>query len=180
MRISSTNAAAVRALLLGVLLASAFAVDSACAFDLSGFRARLDATTAEVKAKSIGDPKATLARLDEMIELGKVGAQEYATRQPKFARLMSAAIADAEAMRALTDTQIEDKWGENGSAGDAVGVPLKSLGQFDETRAYLELMVSPAHTYIFLKKWQSGHKSQMLDKASDELAELAEHLKQVQ
>ncbi len=178
MSLVATRNAALAAL-LGGLLAATLAVGSARAFDLSGYRARLETTTAEVKAKSIADPKATLARLDDMIRIGKTGAQEYAAREPKFAKLMGAAIVDAEAMRGLTDAEIEDKWGENGSAGDPVGVPLKSLGQFDETRAYLELMVSPAHTYIFLKKWQSSHKGQMLDKASDELAELSEHLKQV-
>lgn len=159
--------------------AIALTASHAWAFDFAGYHAKLDAVVASVKAKSLGDGKAALAQLDELTAMGKAGAQEYAAREPKFAKLMAAAIAGADGMHSLTDEEIEDTWGENGSAGDPAGVPLKSLGQFDATRGYLELMVSPAHAYIYLKKWQSSHKQGMLDKTTDELAELAEHLKSV-
>lgn len=167
-----------RTLLLAAVLAGVGAAQ-ASAFDLAGYRARLDATLAEVKGKPPADAGAWLARLDEMIAIGKAGAQEYAARAPQFAKLMTLAIDDATAMRTLTDGEIEDKWGESGSAGDAVGIPLKTLGQFDETRAHLELIVGPSHTYIYLKKWQATHKRAQLDKAADELGELSEHLNQV-
>jgi hypothetical protein len=49
-------------------------------------------------------------------------------------------------MKAMTDAEIEDKWGEKGTGGDSLGIPLKSLPQFGEERAYLELIVGPAHT----------------------------------
>lgn len=96
--------------------------------------------------------KATLARLDEMVAIGVVGAKEYAAKQPRFAKLMDAVVADAGPMKNYTDAEIEDKWGENGNAGDAIGVPLKSLGQFDATRAAMELIIGPSHAYIFIKK----------------------------
>lgn len=149
------------------------------AFDLQGFKARLDTTKAEMQGSTLADPKATVARLNEMIAIGKVGAKEYAARQPKFAKLMDLAVADANSMASLTDAEIEDKWGEQGTAGNAAGIPLKTLGQFDETRAYLELMVSPAHAVIFVKKYAATHKPALVEKTRDELAELSEHLKVV-
>ncbi|MEA2741896.1 MAG: hypothetical protein QOG25_267 [Acetobacteraceae bacterium] len=151
---------------------------SAWAFDMAGFKVRLEATKAEAATKTLVDSKATLARLDEMIKLGETGAKEYGDRQPKFAKLMAAVVADAEAMKGFTDSEIEAKWGEQGSGGDALGIPLKSLGQFDETRAAMELIVSPAHAYIFVKKWETAQKARWLDQARDELNELGEHLKQ--
>jgi hypothetical protein len=157
------------------MLASA----NAWAFDKAAYVGKLEAVSASVKGKSLGDGKAALTQLEDMIQLGKTGAQDYGAEQPKFAKLMTAAVSDAEAMRKLTDAEIEDSWGENGSAGDAAGVPLRSLGQFDPTRASLELIVGPSHAYIFLKKWQTTHKAQLLDKTADELAELAEHIKAV-
>jgi hypothetical protein len=177
--LSAHCAGACRAALVSVVI-TAIAAGHALAFDVAGFRSRLDVTLAECEGKSLSDPKVALARLDEMIAIGKVGAQEYAKRELQFAKLMAAAIADADAMRGMTDAEIEDKWGESGNGGDAAGVPLKSLGQFDATRAALELMVGPAHAYIFLKKFQSTHKTAQLDKAADQLTELTEHLKQVQ
>ena len=161
-------------------LAISLASTGAMAFDMAGFKTRLDATKAEVAAKTLADSKATLGRLDEMIKIGVAGAKEYSDKQPKFAKLMAAVIADADAMKGYTDAEIESKWGEQGTAGDAVGIPLKSLGQFDETRAAIELIVSPAHTYIFVKKWETAQKPRWLDQARDELTELSEHLKKTQ
>jgi hypothetical protein len=150
------------------------------AMDMAGFKSRLETTKAEAAAKTLSDSKATLARLDEMIKIGVAGAKEYSDRQPKFAKLMAAVVGDVEAMKGFTDAEIEAKWGEQGTGGDAVGIPLKSLGQFDDTRAAMELIVSPAHAYIFVKKWETAQKSRWLDQAKDELTELGEHLKHVQ
>jgi hypothetical protein len=166
----------VGALALAMGLGSA----SARAYDMAGFKVRLEATKAEAATKTLVDSKATLARLDEMMKIGLAGAKEYGDRQPKFAKLMAAVVADAEPMKGFTDAEIEGKWGEQGTGGDAVGIPLKSLGQFDETRAAVELIVSPAHAYIFVKKWESAQKARWLDQARDEMNELGEHLKQSQ
>ena len=169
-----------RPALLGLVLAGLMAASPALAFDRAGFQSRLDATLAELQTKRLADSKATLARLDEMIELGKAGIKEYAAKQPKYAKLMEAVVADAAAMKGMTDPEIEDKWGEKGNGGDAVGVPLKSLDQFGEERAYMELVVGPAHTYLLIAKWQSAQKARWLDQAKDEVSELAEHMKKVQ
>jgi hypothetical protein len=166
--------------LLGPLLAIAVGSSAAWAVDMEGYRSRLSATLAEVNTKSLPNSKATLARLDEMVAIGVVGAKEYAAKQPRFAKLMDAVVADAGPMKNYTDAEIEDKWGENGNAGDAIGVPLKSLGQFDATRAAMELIIGPAHAYIFIKKWESAPRARWLEQARDELSELQEHLKQVQ
>ena len=164
---------------VGLLLALTAGSPRAWAFDVAGFKSRLDATLAEVSAKSLSNSKATLARLDEMVALGIAGAREYAAKQPRFAKLMDALVADAATMKSYTDAEIEDKWGEKGTAGDAVGVPLKSLGQFDATRAAMELIIGPSHAYIFIKKWESAQRARWLEQARDELTELQEHLKEV-
>ena len=151
----------------------------AWAFDMSGFKSKLEATKTEVATKTLADSSATLARLDEMMKIGIAGAKEYGDRNPKFAKLMAAVIADADAMKNYSDAEIEGKWGEQGTGGDAVGIPLKSLGQFDDTRGAMELIVSPAHTYIFVKKWETAKKARWLEQARDEMIELSEHLNQV-
>lgn len=167
------------ALVAAVVLAMSVGSAGAWAFDMAGFKSRLDATRAEAAAKTLADSKATLARLDDMVRIGIVGAKEYGDRQPKFAKLIAAVVADADAMKGFTDAELEAKWGEQGTGGDALGIPLKSLGQFDDTRAAMELIISPSHAYIFVKKWETAQKARWLDQARDELNELSEHLKQV-
>jgi hypothetical protein len=165
---------------LGALLLAMTVVSSgAWAADITGFKTRLEATKAEVATKKLADSNATLTRLGEMMKIGEARATEYGAQHAQFTKLMAAVVADADAMKGFTDAEIEGKWGEQGSGGDAVGIPLKSLGQFDETRAAMEMIIGPAHAYIFVKKWQTAQKSRWLDQANDELSELAKHLEQV-
>ena len=157
---------------IGLIMAMAAGSSSAWAFDLNGYKSRAEATLAELNAKQLPDSKATLARLDEMIAMGIVGVKEFAAHQPKYAKLMNAAIADAQAMKGMTDAQLEEKWGENGSGGDAVGIPLKSLGESSAPRAYLELIVSPAMQYVYIRRWQAVKKVRFLEQATEEMGEL--------
>ena len=82
-------------------------------------------------------------------------------------------------MKAFTDVQMEEKWGEKGTGGDAVGIPLKSLADFGPERAYMELVIGPSHQYIFIKKWETAKKARWLEQARDEAVELLRHLEDV-
>ena len=164
---------------LGLFLMLATGSSRAWAFDRAGFQARAEETLAELNTKRLADPKATLARLDGMIALGIVGMKEYGVHHPKYAKLMNAAIADSPAMKQMTDVEIEEKWGEKGTGGDSVGIPLKSLADFGEQRAHLELAVGPAHQYIFVKRWEATKKTRWLEQARDEAVELLKHLQSI-
>jgi hypothetical protein len=154
-------------------------VRPAWAFDQAAYLARLDATRAELVKKTLADSKATLARLDELVTIGIVALREYGAKNPKYAKLMEAVIANAPDMKTYSDSQLEDIWGEKGNGGDAVGVPLKSLGDFDPTRNVMELIIGPSAAYIHIKKWQTAQRAKWLDQASDELHETAEHLNRI-
>jgi hypothetical protein len=159
---------------VGLLMAMAAGLTSAWAFDRDGYKSRAEVTLADLNAKQLPDSKATLARLDEMIAIGIVGMKEYGARQPKYAKLMDAAIADSQAMKGMTDAQLEEKWGEKGYGGDAAGIPLKSVDE--SARAYLELIVAPSEQYIYIKRWQSVKKPHLLEQARDEAVELVKRL----
>lgn len=167
---------AARLCALGIVLAVSTDISAARAFDRAGYKARAEATLAELNAKRLVDSKATLARLDEMIAIGVVAMKEFGDRKPKYAGLMNAAVADAPAMKAMTDAEIEDKWGETGTGGDAVGVKLSSLAEFGEERAYLELVVAPSEQYLLIKKWEATKKARWLEEARDDAVELLRHL----
>jgi hypothetical protein len=105
--------------------------------------------------------------------------KEYGAKNPKYVKLMDAAAADCQAIKDMSDVQMEEKWGETGWGGDAVGVPLKTLADFGIERAYLELGVGPAHQYIFVKKWETARKARWLEQARDEAVELLKHLNDI-
>jgi hypothetical protein len=152
---------------------------TAAAFDREGYKVRAEATLAELNAKRISDIKGTLARLDEMMTIGIGAIQEYAGKEPKYAKLMNAAIADVPSMKGMTDVQLEEKWGEKGTGGDAVGIRLQNLDEAGIERAYLELVVGPAHQYVFIKRWQTTNKSRLLEQARDEAVELLKHFEAI-
>jgi hypothetical protein len=56
---------------------------------------------------------------------------------------------------------------------------LKTLSDFGIERAYLELGLSPAHQYIFVKKWETAQKARWLEQARDEAIELLKHLNDI-
>src|SRR5258708_3798765 len=93
------------AVAIGCMLTLTAGVSSARAFDLAGYKARLEATKAELATKTLSDSKATLARLDEMVRIGEAGCKEYGDAQPKFAKLMAAVNANADTMKMSTDAE---------------------------------------------------------------------------
>jgi len=97
-------------------------VRPAWAFDQAAYLERLDAIRAELVKKTLADSKATLARLDELVTIGTVALREYGAKNPKYAKLMEAVIANAPEMKTYSDAQLEDIWGEKGNGGDAVGI----------------------------------------------------------
>ncbi len=160
----------------GLLAGVTFMISNAWAFDQASFKSKLDGAKADIASDSPASIDPALAKISEMIQLGEVGTREFGQKKPEYAKLMNAVAADAAAMKNYTDAEIEDKWGEQGSAGDAVGVPLKSLPQSGDARAAMELVIGPAHAYILVKKWSVEHKSRWRDQAQDELDELSKHL----
>jgi hypothetical protein len=165
----------MRTLGLSLALVAGAAVP-ALAFDAAGYQSRLDATRAEVASKTLANPDATLARLDEMVAIGIVAAREYAAKEPKYAKLMDAVIANASDMKTYSETQLEDLWGEEGSGGDAVGIKLSSIGAEDPPRNVMELIIAPSMAAILVKKWETTQRAKWLTQAGDELKEVSEHL----
>jgi hypothetical protein len=84
--------------------------------------------------------------------------KEYGTRQPEYAKRMNTTIADFQAMKGVTDAQLE---GEKGYGGDAVGISLKSSLKSSVQRAYLEFIVAPPEQCIHIKRWQSVKKARL-------------------
>jgi hypothetical protein len=165
--------------LLGAVCMAGLALASSpvFAFDRAGYAARVEATLKEAQSGSIADPKATLARLDELTAIGMTAAKEFGAKSPKWAKLMDQLVADAPSFNKKTGVEINDKWGEEGTVGDAIGIPFKDISQFGEERAYMELVVSPNVSYELVKKWEKTKKASELKELVDENNELTDHLK---
>jgi hypothetical protein len=149
------------------------------AMDIATYKSLVEETLKELVSGKIADVDATIRRQENLMEIGKAGCTEYAGKEPKFAKLMQSAVAGADAMKSMSPDDLEAAWGDEGSRGDAVGIPLKSLDQFSKARSYLDTVVHPATAYIWLKQYKTKKDKQALERAKGELKEVLEHLKKI-
>jgi hypothetical protein len=108
--------------------------------------------------------------------IGVEACREWAEKSPADAKLMELVIADAPGMTAMKPEKLEDQWGDEGTAGEAVGVPLSSLDQFSEVRNHLDLVVHPARAHDFIESYVQAKDRQALVQSKGELIEVIEHV----
>jgi hypothetical protein len=173
MRVKSIAIAAV------AVLALALPPSWARAMDVSSYKSLVDETLKELVSGKIADIDATLHRQEKLIEIGKAGCTEFAGIEPKYAKLMALVVASADGMKAMLPDDLEAAWGDEGSGGDTLGVPLKSLDQFSKTRSYIDTVVHPATAFLWLQQYKTKKDKQALERAKGELKEVLEHLKKI-
>jgi hypothetical protein len=166
-------------------LALAFAVTgamtaSASAMDFDSYKKLTNEAIKEVIGGKIADADASLARLDKLMAIGLEGVAERAKAAPEDAKLMQLVTSSAPAMKTMKPEELEEAWGYEGNAGDAIGRPLKSIDQFAMTRNYLDTVVHPARAYTFVKDYVATKNAQDLEEAKGELNEVLEHVKKIQ
>jgi hypothetical protein len=165
-----------------LMLSSAFAVllsHGASAMDAASYEALTKDTVKELVAGKFPDVAASLARLEKAMTLGMEACEEFAKASPADAALMAHAVKSAPGMKAMKPEELENQWGDEGVAGDAIGKPLKAIDQFSMARNYLDLVVHPARAYDYIVSWKASGDKQDLEQAKGELIEVLEHLKKI-
>ena len=160
-----------------LLLAS---VAPASAMDFATYKKLTNDAIKELVEHKIADPAASLARYEKLMALGIEGVKENAKAVPADAKLMDLVISSAPGMKAMKPEQLEEAWGDEGNAADGIGRPLKTIGQFDLTRNYLDAVVHPARAYTFMKDYMVTKNVQDLDEAKGELNEVLEHVSKIE
>lgn len=161
----------------GVFLLLAAPVHAA---DFATYKSLVNETIKEIDSGDLKDPQATLARQEKAIAIGIEACKERAKADPKDAKLMDLVVASAAGLKTLTAEEIEEKWGDEGTAGDAAGVPLKSLQQFSVARSTLDLVIHPARVHAFLRDYAKTKNKLELQDAKGELVEVLHHAEVVE
>lgn len=162
------------------LMLSMLAITTAHAMDFKTYNALTNDAIKELVTGKIADVDATLKRYETLMELGAEGVKERAKATPEDAKLMDLVLVSMPAMKQMKPEQLEEAWGDEGSAGDAIGRPLKTIDQFAQTRNYLDSVVHQARAYTFVKQWSTSHDPQALAEAKGELVEVLEHVRKIE
>lgn len=159
------------------VLAFLAATVQAKAADLDRYLTLTQMTVKELVSGTLADPRATQDRLKKIMEIGIEACRDRIKANPGEAKLLELVIAEAPKMVTMKPEALEDAWGDEGTAGEAVGVPLSSLDQFSEVRNFLDIVVHPARAHDFIESYVQTKDRQALVQAKGELIEVIEHVK---
>jgi hypothetical protein len=157
-------------------IAFLFTAIQARAADLDGYLSLAHMTVRELVSGELADPRATQDRLKKIMQIGIETCRDRAKSNPDEARLLELVVAEAPKMTSMKPEALEDAWGDDGTAGDAAGVPLSSLDQFADVRNYLDLVVHPARAHDYIETYVQTKDRQALVQAKGELVEVIEHV----
>ena len=166
------------------LLVSALALTAsmscANAMNISAYNGLVKESIQEIITGNIKDLNASLDRLQKEMQIGIEGCREFAAADAKFAPLMKLVVESAEKMKTMKPDEIEAAWGDEGTAADQIGMPLKSLDQFAIARNYLDSIVHPARAFAFFKAYGVSKDKQTLEEAKGELVEVLQHVAKIE
>jgi hypothetical protein len=168
-----------RACALGLLLATS-AVLPASAADLAGYSKLVTETLQSFISGKVDNIPALVAKQDAAIEIGIAACTEHAATHPDVAKLLQLVIASVPKMKTMSAEKLEDVWGDEGTGGDEIGMPLSKIGQFGEVRNFLDLIVHPARARAYLTEFQASKSKSAIDEAKAELVEVLEHVKKIE
>jgi hypothetical protein len=165
----------IRALTLAIALATP--VVAAQAMDTVAYKAEVEETIREVISGNIPSIDKTLARQDDLIKIGIVGAEEFAVEKPEHARLMQLTIANVDAMKKMAPEQLEEQWGDGSEAFKTAGFDITKLNQFSPARSHTDTIIHPTTTFVLLSLYKKTGDKALLEQAKLELVEVLEHLR---
>ena len=128
----------------------------------------------------VPDPDAFIAKESQLMEIGIAAAKEHAAAYPDDAKIMDVLVSSAPAMKIMSPQQLEDAWGDKGTAGDAIGLHLKDMEQFSLVHDHIDAVVHPARAAAFVRGYKSNKDKSALQEAKGELVEVLVHIKKIE
>jgi hypothetical protein len=152
---------------------------SALAMDFAAYEKATKETLQVLASAKVDDVAKLIALQDQAIAIGVEGCKEYAIAHPEHAALMNLVIKSSAGMIGMKADELEAQWGDEGTAGNAIGIDFKKIGQFDPVRNQLDVVVHPARARAYFADYATSKKPQDLEEAKGELVEVLEHLQKL-
>lgn len=129
--------------------------------------------------------KGTISNIDELIEqqaklvqLGVEACNEYGKKHPKARRILDLVTSNAEMMKQLSLSEIEEKWHHGGELKKN-GYAVKE-DHFGAVGNLIDAVIHPATTYIALTHYKRDKKPEHLDQVIAELSEVLVHIQHLE
>lgn len=129
--------------------------------------------------------KGKIANVDELIEqqaklvqLGVEACNNYGNKHPKAKRILDLVTSNADMMKQLSLSEIEEKWHHGGELKKN-GYSVKE-DHFGAVGNLIDAVIHPATTYIALTHYKRDKNPQHLDQVVAELSEVLVHIQHLE
>jgi hypothetical protein len=85
------------------------------AMEVAQYKKLLEETVKEAVSGTIGDPDATVARLEQALKLAIDGAKAFIAKEPSHQKVFGALIGGLDKLKRMPADDVEAEWGEDGN-----------------------------------------------------------------
>ena len=156
----------------GLLLAGFSLISNAA--DLSEYKRLAQHTIEIVQNGKVADIDKLIETQARLVQLGVDACNDYARKHPKAKRVLELVTSNADMMKRLSLSEIEEKWHHGGELKKN-GYEVKE-DHFGAVGNLIDAVIHPATTYIALTKYRTDNNPAHLEQVVAELSEVLVHL----
>lgn len=148
------------------------------ASDLSEYKRIAKHTIEQAQNGKISDVDALIAQQAKLVQLGVEACTQYGNKHPKARRILELVTSNADSMKQLTLSEIEEKWHHGGEL-EKHGYTVKE-DHFGDVGNLIDAVIHPATTFIALNHYKRDKKKEHLDQVVAELSEVLVHIQHLE
>ena len=115
-----------------------------------------------------------IAKQAQLIQLGVEACTSYGNKHPKARRILELVTSNADMMKQLSLSEIEEKWHHGGEL-EKHGYTVKE-DHFGDVGNLIDAVIHPATSYIALNHYKRNPKPEHLEQVIAELSEVLVHI----
>ena len=163
-------------------LAGAFAIGCAAitfstinvAGELSEYKRLAQHTIEQAQKGAISNVDELIEQQARLVQLGVEACNAYGNKHPKAKRILDLVTSNADMMKQLSLSEIEEKWHHGGELKKH-GYTVKE-DHFGAVGNLIDAVIHPATTFIALNHYKKDRKPEHLDQVVAELSEVLLHI----
>lgn len=142
--------------------------------ELSEYKRLAQHTIEQAQKGRISNIDELIEQQEKLVQLGVEACNNYGNKHPKAKRILDLVTSNADMMKQLSLSEIEEKWHHGGELKKN-GYEVKE-DHFGAVGNLIDAVIHPATTYIALSHYKRDGKPEHLEQVVAELSEVLVHI----
>jgi len=169
LRIPVVTLGSIASILLLVIITTATS-----AADLDEYKRLAQDTIQQAQTGKVQDIDKLIAQQAKLVQIGVDACNDYASKYPQSKQILNLVTTNANSMKQLTLSEIEEKWHKGGELKKQ-GYVVKD-DHFGQVGNLIDAVIHPATSYIALNQYKTDGNKAHLEQVVAELSEVLVHL----